>query len=193
MQFTYAKGATPLSPDEIYNLIPKHLTKQHQLDEWEQYNIARAEMWIKNHKINDILSIDFYKKLHSRMFCDTWVWAGKFRKKETNIGVNSVYIQQELKILIDDVIFWQTNATFPFREIGVRLHHRLVFIHPFLNGNGRFSRLLADLYILNLNEPRFSWGSNNLIQESSFRDRYLQALRTADNGDYSPLIEFADS
>ena len=133
------------------------------------------------------------KKLHSKMFCDTWLWAGKFRKRQTNIGVNGAYIQQELKILIDDVIFWQNSATFPIREIGVRLHHRLVFIHPFPNGNGRFSRLFADLYILNNNESRFSWGSNNLIQESSFRECYLQALRRADKGDYTPLIAFADS
>lgn len=193
MQFIYTKGATPLSLDEIHNLIPKHLTKQHQLDEWEQYNIARAEMWIRNRKIKDILSIDFVKKLHRKMFCDTWTWAGKFRQRQTNIGVNSIYIQQELKILIDDVIFWQNNATFPIREIGVRLHHRLVFIHPFPNGNGRFSRLFADLYLLNYNEPRFSWGSNNLIQDSSFRDQYLQALRIADSGDYIELIAFADS
>jgi Fic-DOC domain mobile mystery protein B len=193
MQFTYAKGATPLSPDEIHNLIPRHLTKQHQLDEWEQYNIARAEVWAKKRKIINILSIDFIKKLHSKMFCDTWVWAGKFRQRQTNIGINSVYITQELKILIDDVIFWQDNSTFPIREIALRLHHRLVFIHPFPNGNGRFSRLFADLYLFSQNEPRFSWGSNNLIQDSPLRDRYLQALRSADNSDYTALIEFVDS
>jgi Fic-DOC domain mobile mystery protein B len=193
MKFTYIKGATPLSPDEIHNLIPKHLTKQHQLDEWEQYNIARAEMWFSNHKIKDILSIDFVKKLHRKMFCDTWAWAGKFRQRQTNIGVDSIYIQQELKILIDDVIFWQNNATFSVREVAVRLHHRSVFIHPFPNGNGRFSRLFADLYLLHNNELKFSWGSNNLIQDSSFRNQYLQALRLADSGDYTTLIAFADS
>lgn len=193
MQFTYAKGATPLELDEIHNLIPKHLTKQYQLDEWEQYNIARAEIWVRNRKIRNILSMDFIKKLHNKMFCDTWTWAGKFRQRQTNIGVDSIYIQQELKILIDDVVFWHNNATFPIREIAVRLHHRLVFIHPFLNGNGRFSRLFADLYLLSHKESRFSWGNNNLIQDSSFRDRYLQALRLADSGNYLELIAFADS
>ena len=193
MQFTYAKGATPLAPDEIHNLIPKHLVKQHQLDEWEQYNIARAEIWVKSRKIREVLSIDFIKKLHLKMFCDTWTWAGKFRKKQTNIGINSVYIQQELKILIDDVMFWQNNAIFPIREIAVRLHHRLVFIHPFTNGNGRFSRLFADVYLLKHNESRFSWGNRGLVQDSSFRDKYLKALRMADRGDYLELTDFADS
>ena len=193
MQFIYTKGATPLSLDEIHNLLPKHLTQQHQLDEWEQYNIARAEMWVNSRKIKNILSIEFVKKLHRKMFCDTWSWAGAFRQRQTNIGVNSIYIQQELKILIDDVIFWQNNSTFTIREIGVRLHHRLVFIHPFLNGNGRFSRLFADLYLFNQNEARFSWGRANLAKDSSFRDRYLQALRLADKSDYNELITFADS
>ena len=193
MQFTYTKGATPLSPDEVHNLIPKHLTKQHQLDEWEQYNIARAEIWAKNRKIKNLLSIEYVKKLHNRMFCDTWTWAGKFRQRQTNIGVSSVYIMQELKILMDDVIFWQDNSTFPLREIAVRLHHRLVFIHPFPNGNGRFSRLFADLYLINKDEPRFSWGKNNLVKDSAFRDQYLKALRSADMSDYTKLIIFADS
>jgi len=87
----------------------------------------------------------------------------------------------------------ENNTTFPIREIAVRLHHRLVSIHPFPNGNGRFSRLFADLYLLQHNEPRFSWGSNNLTQDSSFRDRYLQSLRMADCSDYKELIAFADS
>ena len=150
-------------------------------------------MWIKSRKIKDILSIEFVKKLHRKMFCDTWSWAGVFRQRQTNIGVNSIYIPQELKILMDDIVYWQKNATFPTREIGVRLHHRLVFIHPFPNGNGRFSRLFADLYLLNQNEPRFSWGRANLAKDSSFRDQYLQALRLADKSDYKELIIFADS
>lgn len=193
MQFTYAKGATPLEPDEIHNLIPKHLTHQSQLDEWEQFNIAKAANWAMNRKRKDILSTEFIKKLHQKMFCDTWKWAGSFRKTQTNIGINAFLIPQELKILIDDVLFWQDHSTFPLREIGVRLHHRLVFIHPFPNGNGRFSRLFADLFMIYHNEPRFSWGSNNLVKDSSFRDEYLKSLRKADHGDCHDLIIFADS
>ncbi|WP_341758938.1 MULTISPECIES: hypothetical protein [unclassified Candidatus Tisiphia] len=43
MQFVYPIGATPLNNDEIYNLIPKHLTTQNELNEWEQYNIVIGE------------------------------------------------------------------------------------------------------------------------------------------------------
>lgn len=193
MLFKYAKGATPLSPDEVNNLIPSHITTQKQLDEWEQYNIVQGINWAFSRKRNDLLSILFAKKLHKQMFNNTWLWAGSFRKRQTNIGIASIYIPQELKLLFDDVQFQLEHDSFPIREIGVRLHHRLVFIHPFPNGNGRFSRLMAELLMRHNGEAGFSWGNCNLASDSETRGKYLSALREADNGDYSNLIKFADS
>jgi len=193
MQFTYAKGATPLEADEIHNLIPKHLITQKELDEWEQYNIVKAETWVLSQKRSDILSVGFAQKLHKKMFDETWSWAGRFRTRQTNIGVESIYITQELKILFDDADFWLVNSTYSLREAAVRLHHRLVYIHPFPNGNGRFSRLFADLVMYYQNQPRFSWGGNSLTTDSEVRKCYLNALRAADKSDYSKLIIFADS
>lgn len=103
------------------------------------------------------------------MFNETWSWAGVFRKSQTNIGVDSIYIPQELKAIFDDVEFWLSNNTYEMREIAIRLHHRLVFVHPFPNGNGRFSRLFADLLLQNNNEVSFSWGSCSLIEDSIIR------------------------
>ena len=193
MLFKYAKGATPLSPDEVHNLIPSHITTQKQLDEWEQYNIVQGSNWAFSRKRKDLLSIVFAKKLHKQMFNNTWLWAGTFRKRQTNIGIASIYIPQELKLLFDDVQFQLEHDSFPIREIGVRLHHRLVFIHPFPNGNGRFSRLMAELLMRHNNEASFSWGNCNLANDSETRGKYLFALREADNGDYTNLIKFADS
>jgi len=193
MQFKYAIGATPLEADEIHNLIPTHLTTQKELDEWEQYNIIKAENWLLSRKRSDFLSISFAKDLHNKMFYETWKCGGKFRTKQTNIGIQSIYIGQELKIIFDDVAFWLEHKTYSIREIAVRLHHRLVFIHPFPNGNGRFSRLFADILMDRLQEIRFSWGSNSLTSDSKTRQYYLKALREADNNDYSNLILFADS
>ena len=193
MLFKYAKGATPLSPDEIYNLIPSHLTTQKQLDEWEQYNIVQATNWAFNRKRTDLLSIIFAKALHKKMFDKTWIWAGSLRKRQTNMGVASIYIPQELKLLFDDIQFQIEHDSFPIREIGVRLHHRLVFIHPFPNGNSRFSRLMAELLMCHNGEASFTWGICNLTNDSEIREEYLSALRQADNGDYSNLIKFADS
>ncbi|BFD45611.1 mobile mystery protein B [Candidatus Tisiphia endosymbiont of Ditula angustiorana] len=193
MRFIYAEGATPLNQDEINNLLPKHLTTQSELNEWEQYNILKAEEWVLQRKRQDILSISFAQKLHNKMFDNTWSWAGKFRKTQTNIGVNSIYIGQELKLLFDDTIYQLTHKIYPLRETAIRFHHRLVFIHPFPNGNGRFSRLFADLILVSHNEHRFSWGRSNLICDNATRKQYLEALRAADNNDYSKLIIFADS
>lgn len=193
MNFIFAEGATPLSPDEIHNLIPNHLTTQKELNEWEQFNIVKGESWAFSTKRKNILSIDFAKKLHKQMFNETWSWAGVFRKSQTNIGVDSIYIPQELKAIFDDVEFWLSNNTYEMREIAIRLHHRLVFVHPFPNGNGRFSRLFADLLLQNNNEVSFSWGSCSLVEDSITRKQYIAALKEADIGDYRKLIEFVDS
>lgn len=192
MEIKYSKDATAISEDEIYNLLPLHLTTQKELDEWEQLNIVKASLWLKNKKTG-ILSMDFIKKLHKQMFNDTWRWAGSFRTIQTNIGVESIYIPQELKILIDDVEFWLEKATYGIREIGVRLHHRLVLIHPFVNGNGRLARLYADKFMELQGERIFSWGNCNLVNDSDLREKYISALRKADRGDYAELIRFSDS
>lgn len=193
MRFIYAEGATPLSSDEIHNLIPKHLTTQKELNEWEQFNIVKGENWAFGIKRKSILSIEFAKKLHEKMFNETWNWAGVFRKSQTNIGVNAIYISQELKMTFDNVEFWLAYNTYNLREIAIRLHHRLVYVHPFPNGNGRFSRLFADLLLRNNNEAIFTWESCSLIEDSSMRKQYILALKEADKGDYQKLIEFADS
>ena len=75
----------------------------------------------------------------------------------------------------------------------IRFKHRIVAIHCFPNGNGRHSRLIGDILISKLyGEPVFSWGgSQNLSSDSDIRKAYLQALREADKGNYTPLIEFA--
>ncbi len=193
MRFDYAEGATPLNADEVNNLIPRHLTTQHELNEWEQFNIVQAEQWLFRRKQQDIYSLEFAQKLHHKMFDQTWKWAGEFRKTQTNIGVHSVYIGQELKKLFGDVCYWNNHNVYSIREISVILHHRLVFIHPFPNGNGRFSRLFADFVAISNNQPRFSWGKGSLTQDGIVRKLYIEALKEADNFNYQKLIEFADS
>jgi Fic-DOC domain mobile mystery protein B len=193
MKFIYPIGATPLNNDEIHNLIPKHLTTQNELNEWEQYNIIIAEEWLFKRRRQQILSIEFAQKLHKQMFNKTWSWAGTFRQRQTNIGIESIYIRQELKILFEDIAYLIANKIYGIREIAIRLHHRLVFIHPFVNGNGRFSRLFADLLLVNHQQPRFSWGRHNLTTDSETRRLYLAALKEADNHNYDNLIIFADS
>lgn len=193
MKFIYPIGATPLNGDEIYDLIPGHIATQDELNEWEQYNILLAEEWAFKRKRKIISSIDFAQTLHRKMFDKTWKWAGKFRRRQTNIGVEGALIPQELKILFDDIAYQTERGTYGIREIAARFHHRLVWIHPFPNGNGRFSRLFADLFLVNAGEPKFSWGRENLVNAGETRNSYLRVLRDADRGDYSGLLEFVDS
>ena len=77
-------------------------------------------------------------------------------------------------------------------EIAIRFSHRLVKIHLFPNGNGRHSRLIADIMISKIfNRPVFTWGNSDLSKNNALRKEYLQSIRRADNDDYKSLIEFA--
>lgn len=187
-------GATPLDEDVLKGLIPG-LTTQRELDEFEAANIARARLWARGSRSlkQDLISISGLKKLHYKMFEDTWEWAGSFRLKDTNIGVSPVNIQSDLAILLGDVLYWLEHQTFSKEEIALRFHHRLVFIHPFPNGNGRFSRLAADLFLDQQDVSRFTWGKAYLEENpQKARSLYIQALQKADREEnYSDLLRFA--
>ena len=193
MEITYAEGATPLDRDSANGLIPR-LTLQSELNEFEQTNIQFALEWAgKSRKLKfNLVSIEGIKLLHKKMFDLTWKWAGKFRQHETNFGVSWHNIPEELKKLCDDMQYWEQHGTFHKIEIAVRFHHRLVSIHPFPNGNGRVSRLAADLYLEYRGQTVLTWGvTDTLIDDSSDRREYLAALREADKGKYERLVRFA--
>ena len=122
------------------------------------------------------------------MFEDIWDWAGKIRQVALSIGIKAYLISTELKKLVDDLQFWEQNKTFDIIEIATRIHHRAVQIHPFKNGNGRWSRMLANIYLKqNKLEPTI-WNENLLSKENLHRDDYISALKKADNNDYEDLI-----
>ena len=180
-------NSTPLTEEEKQQLKAKWITTRAELNELETKGIADAEIWLLKNK-KDILNETFIKNLHKKMFGDIWKWAGIFRTTERNIGVAPYEIQPKLRVLLDDVKFWIDNRTFSPKEIAVRFHHRLVQIHPFPNGNGRISRLMAGLLIKQFDLPALNWGSGNLTEISELRKEYITALRKADDGDYSFLL-----
>ncbi len=140
-----------------------------------------------------MLAEEFLYQLHRRMFGSIWRWAGEVRRTNTNIGVDKSVIRVEVRKLIDDARFWRDEAVYGVDEIGVRFHHRLVWIHPFPNGNGRHARLMADLIAEQDGQPRFSWGDGALVSTSDLRAAYIAALREADGGDLAALLAFARS
>ncbi len=190
--FDQDDAATPLAQEELEGLIPSYITLRRELNEAEQANILEAEQWALARK-RDVLSEEFLKSLHKRMFNRVWRWAGEFRRTERNIGVDPRNIAVELRKLLDDCRYWIAHETFLPDEIAARFHHRLVLIHPFPNGNGRHGRLATDLLLVALGRPRFSWGSVNLIDANETRKAYVAALRAADNHDFSLLMEFVRS
>jgi Fic-DOC domain mobile mystery protein B len=187
-----SNGNTPLSPEELAELIPNLATKE-ELNEWERENILSARVWALRARTtaNDIVRDEYIRKLHKQMFGQTWKWAGRYRRTDKNIGIPFPDIPEQLGVLCGDVRYWIDHATYSIDEIAVRYHHRLVFIHPFPNGNGRHGRLVADLLVMRLGRPVFTWGSSDLVKPDVFRERYLEAIRTADMGDIRPILEFA--
>jgi Fic-DOC domain mobile mystery protein B len=193
IKFDYPPGATPLDPDEAAGLIPAHITTHGQLNEWEATNILDGERWAFSRKHDELLTLQFICLLHKKLFGDTWKWAGKFRTTAKNIGIEAGQIGSELKILCDDVAYQTEHKSYPVDEMAARFHHRLTWIHPFPNGNGRFSRTMADLLLVQNGAQRFSWGEGNLIVVSEVRRRYIDSLHAADAKDYRPLLDFIRS
>ena len=187
-------GQTPLDEDEKEDLLITTITTRGELDEFEQLGIEKAIEWTMKRKpgLGQILSTEFVRELHRMMFADIWKWAGQFRTSNKNLGVDKNQIRLDLKNLLDDCRYWMDHNVFVGDEIAVRFSHRIVTIHPFANGNGRHSRLIADILVSHgLGRPHFSWGSINLTAEGVARSAYLIALREADEGRYHSLIEFA--
>lgn len=136
--FVYPEGATPLDPDELAGLKFKHVTTRAQLDHLEQANIQDGLRWLARRKNKgDVLHERFVRDLHKRLFGKVWSWAGTFRTTEKNIGIDPRQIAVQLRILLDDARYWVEHKTYDPLEAALRLHHRLVYIHLFPNGNGR--------------------------------------------------------
>ncbi|MGH9502421.1 MAG: mobile mystery protein B [Terriglobales bacterium] len=188
-------GNTPLTPEELADLIP-NLAVREELNEWERENILRARQWAlarRNVRSSDPFSEVYIRKLHGRMFDQTWKWAGRYRKTEKTIGVPAGEMLEMLGALLGDARYWKEHNTHPADEIAIRFHHRLALIHLFPNGNGRHARMIADVIALKSGRTVFTWGGLSLIKPGEAREKYLQAMRAADAGDTVPLIEFSRS
>ena len=196
LELDYIDGQTPIDEDEIEGLIISSIATRGELDEFEQQNIEQAVQWtlMRNFRQQEIFSEKFLTNVHKRMYQNVWSWAGKFRKTNKNIGVDRWQIPMEVKKLLDDSVYWVDNNIYPPDEMAIRFKHRLVSIHCFPNGNGRHSRLMADIIIEKIyKRPVFSWGAGNISNEGDIRTAYIKAIKAADNGDYSLLLDFARS
>lgn len=196
LDLEYIDGQTPIDEEEKEGLLIETISTNAELDEFEQLNIEEALQWVfgKKFKPKQVFTEKFICNLHKRMYGNIWAWAGTFRKSEKNIGVDKHQIPMHLKVLCDDALYWIENNTYSPEEIAIRFKHRLVSIHCFANGNGRHSRLMADIIIEKLfNQEPFTWGTVNLSKANEIRTAYLRAVKQADLNEFQHLLDFACS
>jgi Fic-DOC domain mobile mystery protein B len=184
-------GATPLDHDQIIGIKLSHLTTMGELDEVEDLNIQKGLEWLGRQKSPDYLSKEFLCKLHEKLFSDVWKWAGKFRTVEVNISKYRSYdVAPQLVNFFEDSKLWIESGKMSWDEIAAEMHHRLVSIHPFPNGNGRTTRIYTE-YVLKRNErPIPSWMASLQHDPALRRKTYIKALQAADKGNFELLIQF---
>ena len=178
-------GATPL--DDISGLRPNHITTTKELYEVEFANISSTTMnlFSRNISIDKLFSYTFLLNIHKQMLKDVWTWAGSLRRSNKTVGVDWHQIPDELAKAIRDILY--QDEEIDSIEVSARIHHRLVFVHPFENGNGRWARMIANLYLKNKFNKIVKWPDDELYIASDFRKEYISGLKEADRGHLEKL------
>ncbi|HSK12286.1 MAG TPA: hypothetical protein VK907_03675 [Phnomibacter sp.] len=111
LDLDHADGQTPLDEDEKEGLLISTSATRGELDELEQQNIEHAVAWTitRSFKAETVLTEDFIKALHKRMYGNVWAWAGEYRNTNKNLGVDKWQIPTSLGNLLDDARFWYAN------------------------------------------------------------------------------------
>jgi Fic-DOC domain mobile mystery protein B len=187
-------GTNPVTEEERSRLLPS-LSTRAQLDEVERLGVHAARVWAMRATVlarADLFSEGFVRELHRRMFGRIWRGAGQYRTTPRDPGWEAHRIPEGVRMYLDDAEGWLRFSTYPLHEAAVRLHHRLVSMHPWSNGNGRHARLMADIIVAAHGEKPLTWGSRpGAADRGSARERYLDAIRSANAGDMGPLLGFA--
>jgi Fic-DOC domain mobile mystery protein B len=196
--FSESAGATPLTDEERRGLRLPVLTRA-ELNRAEAENISRAMSWLffsrRRLRPESVTQEAWLKRLHRRMYDQVWTWAGQCRTTDRNFGVPYWQVRVDMRELEADVNTWLADASaahYSNDECAIRFGYRLVVIHPFPNGNGRWSRLASDALIVALGNSRFTWGGASLTEPGTLRHDYISALQAADTaGDFEPLMAFS--
>ncbi len=186
------KDATPFDDISGLKLDKDRVWSLEEIYNEEAKNIAKATIkYLVKPPSKTVapFSYEWFQELHYEMFGVVWSWAGKFRQTELSIGIKAYLVPERMKNLSDDIEFWHKNRTYDTCEISARIHHKAVYVHPFQNGNGRFSRMLANIYLRQNGYTPINWMEDFISKENSLRDRYIKALKKADQGDYADFIE----
>ncbi len=194
--FQVNEHETPLTEEEKLDLIPS-LSTRAELNEAERANILEARVWAMRRralKREDLITDAFGRELHRHMFDSVWKWAGAYRKTDRNLGWEVHQLTEGVYNAFADARTWLQYETYPLHEVAVRLHHQLVRVHPWPNGNGRHARLMADVLVASRAGEDLTWGAGaDIVTPGDARTRYIAAILAADAGDFAPLLSFARS
>ena len=191
-------GGTPLTDDERQGLrLP--VFSRDELNRAEAENITRAMSWLffsrRRLQPELVARQAWLRRLHGRMYDQVWTWAGQYRTTDRNLGVPYWQVRVDMRNVEADVGEWLADSSatrYSNDECAIRFGYRLVVIHPFPNGNGRWSRLASDALIVALGGSRFTWGGASLAEPGILRRDYIAALQAADaEGDFQPLLTFS--
>ena len=173
-------GQTPLPPELQKGLISKNVQTIGELDEYEEQNIAEGMVWLEDSNANS-LNYSFWLRLHKKLFGNVWNWAGEIRSHDLG-NADFLYpekVRPALMQLIGDAEYWFKNDTYPKKETIARIHEKLLTIHPFANGNGRWSRILTE-YICKQNKIDIpKWNLKSKDDPQKRRKEYIEAVELA--------------
>jgi Fic-DOC domain mobile mystery protein B len=182
-------GETPI--DDFSGLKVRGITTRGELNAFEAMNIGKVLVdYFGRSPTKDVedFGLEWARDLHGEMFGDVWDWAGRFRTRDVNLGVPFAQVPESLFNLLENLKVWRSSAM-DLIEQAARLHHGAVQIHPFINGNGRWGRMLANIWLDVHGSPVVGWPETLIGSVSPIRDNYIMALKTADCGEIEPLLE----
>ncbi|MEO9589943.1 mobile mystery protein B [Rhodopirellula bahusiensis] len=135
-------------------------------------------------------NFDWLLGLHREMLGSIWSWAGEIRATEKNIGVSPRIITAELGVIAMEAEKRHDETSALVIATAAEFHHRAVWVRPFEDGNGRWARLLANIWLMQHDQPATLWPATDLRNTASpIRDEYIAAIKQADMRNYGPLID----
>jgi len=154
-------GETPVPGDELDALLPgvrellgEPITRAaiYDLEQAVQEQVVEEQLIAileGSVGLGVLLTDRSLRNLHTQLYRDVWNWAGRLRTGELNVGVAPEQVAVELRASMDTIRYrWEHTSDWTARELGIAVHAEAVRIHPFVDGNGRSTRLLADLVFI---------------------------------------------
>lgn len=187
--FVPIPGETPIDPS---GLKDRGITTRGELNIAEAENIRKVYVkYLAAPPSKRLAPFDmsWLCGLHEEMYRDVWEWAGRTRTGNINLGVDWRQVEPQLLSLSRDLLAWET---LPLVEQATNLHFHAVRIHPFPNGNGRWARTAANIWLFQHDSGVIRWPEEAVGKESPVRAQYIAALKAADGGDFEKLLRLHD-